>query len=378
MNLVGNAIKFTEEGGVQIDAQLSSDKETLRIQVTDTGVGISTEKLDTIFDPFVQADTSVTRRYGGTGLGLAISRRIAKALGGDIVVCSELGVGSTFSVCIPTGDVSRISVSDAPLADGARSPSIIAAPSTSLPPLRVLLAEDGRINRKYFQAVLQNAGLTVTAAENGWLAVQLATQQPFDLILMDMQMPVMDGYTAATRLRQEGIDVPIIALTAHAMKGDADKCKEAGCSHYLSKPVEAELLVRTIAEAASCTATPVVAANTGGTGSPAEKLMSTLPVEEEIFCEIVVEFIEYLNDELAAMRQALSDGDRERIVAGAHSIKGAAGSAGFSAFTEPSKHLQHLANENCESEVESLLAELEELAKRVVAPAPPSHAQTTS
>ena len=162
MNLVGNAIKFTDEGSVRIDAQLSDNRESLSINIADTGIGIPQEKIDSIFDPFVQADTSVTRRYGGTGLGLAICRRISEALGGELSVRSELGKGSVFCLDLTTGNPEQITVIDAPPADGASNKNSKKGP-VSLSSLKVLLAEDGNINRKYFQAVLQEAGLDVVS-----------------------------------------------------------------------------------------------------------------------------------------------------------------------------------------------------------------------
>ena len=251
MNLVGNAIKFTTVGSVQIVAELVNNgpDSQLAIQVIDTGVGIPADKFNAIFDPFVQADTSVTRQFGGTGLGLTISRRIAQALGGGIGVSSEVRKGSTFTVTIATGSLDGVKILDAPAADGMRSPrpkSTDALPS--LAGVRILVVEDGDTNRKLIGLVLQRAGVEVTMAENGRIGADLAMETPFDLILMDMQMPVMDGYTAATLLRQHGLTTPIIALTAHAMKGDQDKCLAAGCSGYVTKPIDTDMLVRTVAE----------------------------------------------------------------------------------------------------------------------------------
>ena len=252
MNLVSNAIKFTTAGSVQIRAELVQDgpDPQLVVEVIDTGVGIPADKFEAIFDPFVQADTSVTRQFGGTGLGLTISRRIAQALGGDIGVSSEVGKGSTFTVTIATGPLDGVRILDAP-AGGRHAKSAAGTEPDALPSLagvRVLVVEDGDTNRKLIGLVLQRAGVEVTMAENGRIGADLALKDPFDLILMDMQMPVMDGYTAATLLRQHGLTTPIIALTAHAMKGDQDKCLAAGCSGYVTKPIDADLLVRTVAE----------------------------------------------------------------------------------------------------------------------------------
>ena len=207
-NLVGNAIKFTESGGVKIVARLlpRGEKPQLAIDVIDTGIGISPEGLGKIFDPFVQADSAVTRRFGGTGLGLTISRRFAAALGGDLTVASELGKGSTFTVTLDTGPLDGVRLLDAPQAktSAARSGGRSAQDLPKLPPARVLVVDDGEANRQLITVVLTRAGLQVESAENGEVAVRMATSQHFDLVLMDMQMPVMDGYTATARLRQAG------------------------------------------------------------------------------------------------------------------------------------------------------------------------------
>ena len=368
MNLVGNAIKFTNEGTVSIEAELSPSRDKLTLRVKDTGIGIPEEKLQTIFDPFVQADTSVTRSYGGTGLGLAISLRIAKSLGGELRVESEVGKGSTFSVTVSTGDPSRIVVHEAPLADGLSSGESESTRSTSLNGVRVLLAEDGQVNRKFFRAVLQNAGAEVTDAENGWIAVETAKQHEFDVILMDMQMPVMDGYTAATTLRDNGCTLPIIALTAHAMKGDEKKCRDAGCSGYLAKPVDSNTLVATVALEAHVTGRKAPEVVASVPSSPRGELVSELPLDEPIFCEIVFDFIDYVGEEVRRMQKAFSDGDLVQLAQSAHALKGAGGSAGFSAFTEPCGILQRIAQEGETDKAERLLAEIKELSSRIAPP----------
>jgi two-component system, sensor histidine kinase len=250
MNLVSNALKFTKSGSVQILAELLPEEiePMLKVQVIDTGIGIPAEKLQTIFDPFVQADSSVTREFGGTGLGLTISRRIAEALGGTIHVESIVGRGSNFTLLIPTGPLDDIPFIESSRADGVKSPDSVHGDLQScLQGVKILLVEDGEINRKLIRLILQRSGAEVALAENGQQGLNQARRQPFHLILMDMQMPVMDGYTSATKIRQAGIATPIIALTAHAMKGDEEKCKLAGCDTYLPKPIDAPTLLRTAA-----------------------------------------------------------------------------------------------------------------------------------
>ena len=250
MNLVGNAIKFTLHGSVTIDADSESTvtTESLEFVVTDTGIGIAADKLRTIFDPFVQADNSVTRRFGGTGLGLAISRSIAEVLGGELTVTSEVDVGSKFTATIATGNAKR---KQTPNANGERAVGDIAVNDTTgkdLTGVRILVVDDGATNRKLVSLLLERRGARVLMAEHGEIALQKANNHEFDLILMDMQMPVMDGYTAASAIRQRGFAGPIVALTAHAMKGDRKKCEQAGCSDYLSKPIEGSALIAKVAQ----------------------------------------------------------------------------------------------------------------------------------
>ena len=252
MNLVGNAVKFTLQGRVTISVamQMRRDEPRLVFRVADTGIGIAADKLNTIFEPFCQADSSVTRRFGGTGLGLAISRRIARAMGGTVSAVSEEGVGSVFTAEIDPGEVAG----EADASDGCEAVSHAGERSGAkagfdMSDTRILLVEDGPDNRKLITLLLSRAGAHVETAENGQIAVERATAETFDLILMDMQMPVMDGYTATRQLRDRGLKIPIIALTAHAMSGDDDKCYAAGCSGYLSKPVNPKGLAKAIQSA---------------------------------------------------------------------------------------------------------------------------------
>ena len=251
MNLVGNAIKFTEQGGVSVISRITNEngKPQLAIDVTDTGIGISESAIKSIFDPFSQADTSITRRFGGTGLGLAISLQLAEAMGGEVTVSSTPGEGSTFTVTIDTGSLDGIQLLSAAEAQAA---SERVEPETqevrTLPPGKVLVADDGEANLKLLKLVLGRAGMTVVTVENGLLAVEAARAEEFDIVLMDMQMPVMDGYTATATLREEGFTLPIVALTANVMQTDETKCRDAGCSGFLPKPIDMDDLFTIVAE----------------------------------------------------------------------------------------------------------------------------------
>jgi CheY-like chemotaxis protein/anti-sigma regulatory factor (Ser/Thr protein kinase) len=260
MNLIGNAIKFTEVGSVRLVVRLvESQKPTmLQFDVMDTGIGMAQEDLQKIFQPFTQVQASCNRHFGGSGLGLAISKRLAAMLGGTISVQSEPGKGSTFTVAIETGPLEGVRMCE-PVVEAAvvRSARWIARPRfLESVNCRVLLAEDAPDIQRLVSLLLRKAGAEVEVVENGQLAVEAALQgtdaaRPFDVVLMDMQMPVMDGYRATERLRSSGYRGRIIALTAHAMKEDRQKCLDAGCDEYLPKPIDRERFLAVVAEQAS-------------------------------------------------------------------------------------------------------------------------------
>ena len=266
VNLAGNAIKFTATGGVRLEVSLLSDPAhgdgvgsatqctipRLQFDVIDTGIGLTQEQIAGLFQPFTQADTSTTRKYGGTGLGLAICKRLSTLLGGDIEVRSEPNHGSTFRFTIATGPLEGVPMVTS-LEPRERSRS--AGPSDHnhkcvcgvLADSRILLAEDGPDNQRLIGTILEKAGAKVTIVSNGQDAVDTAlaamANSPFDVILMDMQMPVLDGYDATRQLRSRGYAGTIIALTAHAMSGDREKCLAAGCNDFTTKPIRRENLL---------------------------------------------------------------------------------------------------------------------------------------
>jgi signal transduction histidine kinase/CheY-like chemotaxis protein/streptogramin lyase len=244
-NLVGNAIKFTEQGGIVIFVRLLSQthgKTCLQFSVRDTGIGIPEEKLGAIFAPFEQADNSTTRKFGGTGLGLAICSRIVELMDGKIWAESKLGSGSTFCFIAYFGTEALASAEAAPagLDVLGNVPEPVVAQNTKRA-LRILVAEDNRINQKLAVKLLENMGHTAVIAENGSQALAVLEEAAFDLVLMDVQMPGMDGLeaTAAIRAKENGdaLHIPIVAMTAHAMTGDREHCLQAGMDAYISKPV---------------------------------------------------------------------------------------------------------------------------------------------
>ncbi len=254
VNLVGNALKFTSKGAVRIVTQMAATPDgtppRMRIDVIDSGIGMSDKQIRNLFQPFTQADMTMTRQYGGTGLGLAISQRLAKMLGGDITVSSEPGIGSCFTVTLDPGEVVMASTT---AAAAPKSAAADAAPALARPleNAHILIVDDAPDNRKLLSFHVKKSGGTFDLAENGEIAVQKVSaakdSRPFDVVLMDMQMPVLDGYGATGKLRSMGDRTPIIALTAHAMTGDRDKCIRAGCDDFLTKPIDRVALIERLA-----------------------------------------------------------------------------------------------------------------------------------
>ena len=243
INLVNNAIKFTETGYVYVNVTLQQrrGKVFVRFDVEDTGIGVSEEKLPLIFESFTQADSATTRKYGGTGLGLSITQQLIKLLGGEIFVVSTEGRGSVFTIEIPAGV--QWPDEDTPMWNKYLPVDEInemheTEKGTVMYSGKVLVAEDNPSNQKLIAILLQRMGLEVTLADDGLEAVEKCELQAFDVILMDMQMPNLNGYDATRQLRSQGVKTPIIAVTANAMTGDEQKCMDVGCDGYLSKPID--------------------------------------------------------------------------------------------------------------------------------------------
>ena len=262
VNLLGNAVKFTDHGGVRIDLRLANADDATKVMqfdVTDSGIGISADRLKALFQPFSQLDASMTRRFGGTGLGLVISRRLAQLLGGDISVQSVPGQGSTFSVTIAAEAFQPAANRAAETGPAAEEPVTTQLAAKERLSAKILLAEDGFDNQRLLALILRAAGAELKIVENGRAAVEEITQSvaaPYDLVLMDMHMPVLDGYEATAELRRLGYRGPIVAVTAHAMSGDRQKCLDVGCDDVVTKPFERMRLLNAISK---CLSEPVVA-----------------------------------------------------------------------------------------------------------------------
>ena len=403
MNLVGNSIKFTEQGEVRVLAKLveQTDKSMMSFEVRDSGIGIAANKIEKIFEPFTQADSSVTRRFGGTGLGLSMCKQLVEALGGTIGATSVEGEGSRFEFTIDPGPIDTTSLIEGEdLAEAVQErpakKEALVLPETITG--RVLLVDDGDTNRRFVSLALMRTGVELTEAVNGEEAVALATSQEFDLVLMDMQMPIMDGYTATRVLREKGITIPIIALTANAIVGDKQKCIEAGCTGYLSKPIKHDLLLQTVAETLldnddanpnaslkidtqpvsqplSPTFSPTFSQPMSeGLGAPEKKtdtkpkLVSTLPPDFPELNSMVADFAERLDEKIDAFQAALKCHDFVELAKLAHWLKGTGGTIGFDVLTEEASNLEKLSLDDPESRIDEISSAIEtivELEQRI-------------
>ena len=355
LNLVGNAIKFTPRGSVRLEVGPVEDTR-LCFEVIDTGIGLDAEQQARLFTAFSQADASTTRRFGGTGLGLAISKRLAGMLGGDLRVRSVPGEGSTFTLTIDVGSLAGVRLLDRPpeVRAAAERPEPSADERQALRG-RILLAEDGLDARRLLARHLRAAGAEVETAENGLVACEFALRAaeagaPYDLILMDMQMPELDGYAAAARLRAAGYRGPIVALTAHAMEDERARCLGAGCDGFATKPI----LRRTLIEVARAYLAP------GG----AAPLVSALAADAEI-ARLLDGFVGRLPERLGAMERALGARDLVGLADLAHQLKGAATGYGFPTITEAAAELEAVAA--ARGEVERALAALADVCRRAAA-----------
>jgi signal transduction histidine kinase/CheY-like chemotaxis protein/HPt (histidine-containing phosphotransfer) domain-containing protein len=424
-NLVGNAVKFTEQGSVTVTCRLMKTlpEPRLLIEIADTGIGIPQDKIESIFDPFTQADATVARRFGGTGLGLSISRTFARALGGEITVESRLGKGSTFKVTLKTGDLQGVRfLQPEEAATATQGFDAKEQRRWQFPKARVLIVDDGAENRELLRLVLEEAGLTVDEAENGQVGVEKAAAGQYDVILMDVNMPVLDGFTATRKLRQQGLKTCVIALTANAMKGFEAECLDAGYSGYFSKPIDIDRFMEMIAkllggrpvenETAVAPAPPLgsLPDRVGVEGAFAESLvlpdakptdgslsigsptrepqddrgsspaqpLSTIekPVMSRLgssprFQKVILQFIEKLKQELTRAQAAWENGNLEELALIAHWLKGAGGTVGFDHFTEPAARLENFAKTAQLERAGETLRQVKNLSEAIVPPAIP-------
>ena len=373
-NLVGNSLKFTERGGVKVTARFINENNVPRLllDIADTGIGMTDEQQKVIFDPFSQADSSINRRFGGTGLGLSISLRFAEAMGGKITVRSTPGEGSVFTLTLVTGSLhgirmlepEEVLVGDEELIEETTA-------QWKFSPSRILVVDDGEENRDLVRLVLEEVGLIIDTAENGRIACDMVKTQSYDIILMDIQMPVMDGYTATRKLRDKGIQIPIFALTANAMHGIEKKCEASGFTGVMTKPVDIDALINTLAERLDCQrvtdsdipidSEALLNILDAAAGTPIVSRLAQSPK----FSALIKRFTQRLDEQLAAMEKACNENNFDELKALGHWLKGSGGTVGFDDFTEPAKQLEQFANEHDAPKARTCVAKLRALRARI-------------
>lgn len=357
INLCGNAVKFTKEGGVAVRVWCVPEQHRVYFAVQDTGIGLTEEQQAKVFEEYVQADYLTQQVYGGTGLGLPISRQLAHKLGGEIVVSSTHGMGSCFELYIDAGDLSgqpmleRLPKSDGEGEDGAT----VAAGRLSG---AVLLAEDNPDNQRLISLYINKTGAEVTVVENGQLAVEKALSGDYDLILMDMQMPVMNGIQAVELLRQTGCSTPIVMLTANAMRKDMEQSLAVGCDDFLSKPINRELFFQMLGR---------YLAPSEAQKADDSSLRSSMLGEGDGFGMLVRQFIDGLPQTLVNIDQAQQAGDWDALKSWFHQLKGMGGSFGYPQLTVLAGRAEFEIAKQDEIEIRQTLSELQLLVQRIVA-----------
>jgi len=357
INICSNALKFTEKGQIILRVTHDKEKQALRFDISDTGIGLTKEQADTIFDEFTQADASTTRRFGGTGLGLSLTQKLVHLLGGTLSVTSEYGVGSQFTLSVDTGAIENIEI----IHDEKQIPEYfepVEVEQTTRLSGSVLLAEDIQVNQELFSIYIDKIGPRLTIVANGKEAVERALNEKFDLILMDMQMPVMDGVEAVSILREKGCKVPIIAFTANAMKEDMDRCLQSGFDYFLTKPIQQSELYAKMAEIL-----PEEKQDQDGV----EPIISNILDNEPELHDIVVRFIVSLPKTIDQMKQAarLENWDRLNILL--HQLVSTSGGLGFPDVMKLCRVTETTIRAKNYVQIDKLLSDLKNLSDRITA-----------
>ncbi len=345
-NLLFNAIKFTNQGTIKLQAEIIDyqSNHQLVISFLDTGIGISPEYIPHIFDSFSQEDASASRHFGGAGLGLYVCRKLVELMGGNIEVVSELGKGSEFIVTLPLTLATKTAAEE--IAVKTVSPD----DAIQFIPRSVLVVEDNEITQKIVCEMLKNYGFEVFTAINGLECLCILQQRSFDVILLDMQMPLMDGYDTAQLIREDPSisHIPIIAMTAHAMSGDREKCIACGCTSYIAKPFKSQELVNEIK----------LHLGNNNAGSKNITLHNNLFINE-----LIPEFINILTTMIEELELAIKKHDLKKIKSISHDIKGTAGMYGFNSISSTAALIEKAASENSITKIYCLDKRLHELFK---------------
>ncbi len=348
LNLSYNAIKFTQQGGVTIQISMNEKDNLLTFVVKDTGIGMSESQLDRIFNTFTQGDSSTTREFGGTGLGLCISKILAEILGGTITVESIPDLGSAFTVTIDPGDLKNASFAYTEIA--LPEPELEHLQNNVTPALSgsILLAEDTEDIQDLVTLLVEKTGASIDIADNGEIAVDKAMKNHYDLVLMDMQMPKMDGLEAIRILRDNGFNSIIVSLTANARKEDRENCKRSGCDDFLSKPIDRQEFYKMLGKYLS-----------KGSQNDAQSVDNVM---DEISRKFVAGLPEWLNE----IKKAYTDDNNDSVAKLLHKMKGMGGSFGHPILTDYSRELEELLRQEHIDQFDKKFSEMEHEIKQIV------------
>jgi len=381
VNLCSNATKFTEQGHIIIDILFDRKSKFLHFSVTDSGIGLSQNQIQKIFSAFQQAESSTTRKFGGTGLGLSISRQLVSMLGGELTVSSKTGEGSTFKfyielgesdhkdLCYSTNDFKHVETDSFEIIDNINVRG------------HILLVDDTVDNQVLLSTYLSDMGAETIVAENGKIAVELASKNKFDLILMDMQMPVMGGLEAVKLIKEKEINVPIVMLTANALKEERDQCYEAGCADFLTKPIDIGELCRVVSEYLPAAEKP----NTNETAdikkinavieaSPAKieieiddqtKIISSVMGTSETIDKMVVNFVAQLPKYVSDIESAYQNEDVVKLSYVTHQFKGVAGNYGFLMITDTCVKIEKAISSEKLNDVKEYIVDLKSIITKI-------------
>lgn len=353
INLLSNAVKFTQQGVITIRVRFEQqdNQNFLRMSISDTGIGIPTQQLQAIFDSFTQVDNSTSRGFGGTGLGLFISKRLMEVMDGEIWVESSPDRGTTFYLRIPLLPyILEPALEPDEVAQSGPIPDDLAL---QFNPIEILVVEDNDLNRKIVSQMLLNYGFQVAEAVNGLECLKLIQDHHFDLILMDMQMPVMDGYEATRLVRDMGYQesIPIIAMTAHALTGDREKCLAAGCTSYIAKPFKTDELIQEIRRHLS--------------KSSHQTFKSQSGMHQHLIEQLMPEFLEQLDELILQLKQALQQQDTDEIASLSHDVKGTAGMYGYPTIAHTASQIEEAARNRSILQVRLLVDKMQQEFHRI-------------
>jgi PAS domain S-box-containing protein len=367
INLIGNAIKFTAQGGVTVGVAWCANSQQARFSISDTGIGMSSEQCANLFTPFYQANDSITRMFGGTGLGLSISQRLIKAMGGSIEVRSTPHAGSCFTFSIQSkGPLEQVFVRSLPTPSQPLDRSAKPIPALAG---RVLFADDALDNRRLVEHLIRQTGADVVLVENGHEAIEAAKTAPFDLILMDVQMPIVDGLSATRSIRRAGITTPIVAVSAGAMISDIEKALDAGCSLHLGKPFERTALYEVLSR--------FVRPSPGLPDDGNTPIISTLSADDPEMRILLGEFINGLPGRYSELALAWRSDDVQRVAALAHKLKGSAGMYGYPLLASEARKLEQAAKAGDSADISTTITTIGQVVEQIgkaVSPAATSSA----